>query len=810
MEDDPLKPGGALEGRLFEGFLRRLSETREPEPGDRIGAWRIVCELGRGGSGAVFMAERADGAFSQQVALKWLRGDRPVPGGREALARERELLASLDHPHIARLIDGGQTDDGMLWFAMDLADGETVDRHAAGLAIRDRLDLVAKLCRAVHHAHRRGLIHGDIKPSNVLVDGRGEPRLVDFGISRMKGGLGSSYGLTPDYASPEQRAGNPLTTASDIWQLGHLLEDLLGDDYSSAELRSIIDRATAGSPDQRYASASAMASDIDAWLGDRPVLAHGGGLVYGLACWVRRNRALSLVTGIAALVLVVGGVWVTLQLAEERDLAQREAARAQAALADAEAELARAESLRDFLVSLFRASEAGLPRDELPDTRTLLDQGARRAMDGAEVPDADRFGMLLTIAEVYITVGRSDDALPLLDKAVELAREHEASRPGDLARALSRQGYMAMAAGDSDRADALFREAEAAAGEHRTAMQDWARARANRAWLELRMGSASDALELIEATTERVAGAGVTLQPNTRLQIVNALASIHGALGHHEKALEARTEAVDLARRVNGEQSRSHAIQLGNLAGLQIQLGHFDAAGESLDQAIDLYDRIFDHPVVLRAAARGHQANLMSYTGHYETALELVDKSAVEWARAEDRDPEHYEWRDYHRGRLLLRMDRDESARKALESAMAQFEHLDQAPLHGRVLSRAWLARIHCRQGQDEQGRSLLEEARELGKLENPSHRAELLESEATCLLARGRGEAALAAIDQSLELIDWPGHALHRAQRRGLRSEILQALGRPGEANRARTRARDDLIEVGLDEHPALEALFD
>jgi eukaryotic-like serine/threonine-protein kinase len=444
----------------------------------------------------------------------------------------------------------------------------------------------------------------------------------------------------------------------------------------------------------------------------------------------------------------------------------------------------------DFLVNLFEATRPTRPRDQLPTTEEILSRGAERALDPESAPAVERFGMLLDHRPWSTDRHLYDDARPLIEARPSIwSRTRPPCDPADHARALQLKAHLhdQRWRQPSDDAEALLLASRSSCWT--MAMQDWARARANRAWLELRMGSASDALELIEATTERVAGAGVTLQPNTRLQIVNALASIHGALGHHEKALEARTEAVDLARRVNGEQSRSHAIQLGNLAGLQIQLGHFDAAGESLDQAIDLYDRIFDHPVVLRAAARGHQANLMSYTGHYETALELVDKSAVEWARAEDRDPEHYEWRDYHRGRLLLRMDRDESARKALESAMAQFEHLDQAPLHGRVLSRAWLARIHCRQGQDEQGRSLLEEARELGKLENPSHRAELLESEATCLLARGRGEAALAAIDQSLELIDWPGHALHRAQRRGLRSEILQALGRPGEANRARTR---------------------
>jgi len=372
MTRDRLQPGGALSGNLFQGFLKRLSDRREPRPGDQVGPYRIRTELGRGGSGVVFLAERVDGAFSQQVALKWLRGDRPVPGGREVLARERELLASLDHPHIARLIDGGESEDGQLWFAMDYVSGESIDIHAAALNLADRLRLVHAVCRAVHHAHSRGLIHGDIKPANVRIDARGRPRLLDFGIARLQSALGGgSFGLTPDYASPEQRRGEPLTTASDIWQLGRLLSEVLDGTAAPPDLSAIFRRAMAMRPDARYPSAAAMAAELDAWLGDRPVAAYGGGVGYRFGRLLRRNRAASVVAAVALLLMSGAMVWMAWQLAEERDQAQLQ---------------------------------------------------------------AERLGMLVTIAEVYLGLGQPNEALPLLEAATGLLEQGPGTALDDRAR----------------------------------------------------------------------------------------------------------------------------------------------------------------------------------------------------------------------------------------------------------------------------------------------------------------------------------------------------------------------------------------
>ncbi len=343
MSTDRLKPGAALEGSLFLGVLRQLSNCREPLPGDRVGPYRIGSELGRGGSAVVFLADRVDGAFRHQVALKWLRCDRPVPGGREMLARERELLSSLDHPYIARLIDGGETGDGQLWFAIDYVAGESIDHHARGLDLAARLQLVTCVCLAVHHAHDHGLIHGDIKPANVRVDERGRPRLLDFGIARLDSADGGCpYGFTPDYASPEQRRGEALSAASDIWQLGRLLVKLTEGMKVPADLRAISRRAMASLPQARYPSAAAMAADLDAWLGDRPVVAHEGGIVYRFGKRLRRNRAASVVSLSALLFMLGGSFWFAGQMAAERDMARLQAERAEAALVQMETALSQA------------------------------------------------------------------------------------------------------------------------------------------------------------------------------------------------------------------------------------------------------------------------------------------------------------------------------------------------------------------------------------------------------------------------------------------------------------------------------------
>lgn len=244
-----VEAGDFLENPPWSGAVERAHSAATGDPvakkadrveaaeGARFGPWRVVSLLGRGGMGAVYLAERADGAYEQQVALKIVRHGMDSGDLLRRFIAERQILANLHHPSIAGLIDGGQAPDGRPWFAMELVHGEPITQYcdARRLGIRERLRLFERVCDAVRAAHRANVIHRDLKPSNILVTRDGHVQLLDFGISKQLPSDGSSPTLTgtwqrmltPEYASPEQVRGEVTSRATDIYALGIVLYELL-------------------------------------------------------------------------------------------------------------------------------------------------------------------------------------------------------------------------------------------------------------------------------------------------------------------------------------------------------------------------------------------------------------------------------------------------------------------------------------------------------------------------------------------------------------------------------------------------------
>jgi len=359
--------------------------------GRSIGAWHIVGVIGRGGMGAVYAAERSDGAYAQRAALKLIRASADSRTARERFLRERQILARLQHPNIATLLDGGISAEGEPYFVMERVDGEPIDRwcDARRLGLRARIALFLQVLDAVRYAHRNLVVHRDLKPSNLLVDADERVKLLDFGIARQLQDSGATAthdrALTFEYASPEQLHDAPITTASDIWQLGIILHALLTGlhpfglthatslasrlqrlegnpepltrsaakaNIEQAQQRgeptpAALARAVRGNlaqivlaclrrdPEARYASADALANDLRAWLDDRPIAAVRLSGAERARLWLRRNRVLAASACAIALALLAGtavALWQAHVAREQARIAQRESASATAAM----------------------------------------------------------------------------------------------------------------------------------------------------------------------------------------------------------------------------------------------------------------------------------------------------------------------------------------------------------------------------------------------------------------------------------------------------------------------------------------------
>ncbi len=407
-----LQPGELLGGSLFRSLIAQTETAFHVPLGLRLGPFAVRAEIGRGGMGVVYLAERVDGEFSQQVAIKCVainhgtsaRPDGAPDAAQQTLFRhERQLLAELKHPHIARFIDAGST-DSLLWFAMELVQGAHFDAHLAAVKpdLNARLALVQQVAGALSAAHARLLVHRDVKPSNVMIDADGSAKLLDFGIAGFASEALAAY--SPGWASPEQLALTPTGPASDQYQLGRLLsialQDLQLHGERGSELRAIAAKACAASPLARYGSVADFSLDIQRWQNKLPVLARGSGLAYSLRCAVRRHPWITAVAA-AALIIAVGSLlWFNARLQSERDLARTEAARATAT--------------KDYLLSLFQDGDPTRGTDANLTARELIRAGVARVETDRSLPIEVRQELLLLMTEIQLRLGESGTAKRLL------------------------------------------------------------------------------------------------------------------------------------------------------------------------------------------------------------------------------------------------------------------------------------------------------------------------------------------------------------------------------------------------------------
>ena len=462
LADDPLldHAGRALSPLLHEACAEL---ARLPEAGSRVGPYRLEALVGEGGMGRVYRARRADGTFEKTVAVKVVRAALALAGADVAdrLRRERALLATLDHPGIARLLDGGETDDGVPYLITEFVEGAPLTDWAErrNLDVPARLRLVVQVARAVDHAHRRFVVHRDLKPSNVLVtesDGAARPVVLDFGIAKLLDVAEEAEAfpltrtgmhlLTPAYAAPELFGSAPVTTAVDVYGLGALLYELLtryrphsdaplpaglapateptrpsqrvltgGPEAQpllaarSRVLRGDLDviclKALHPDPTRRYASAAALADDIERYLSGRPVHARPDSLGYVVARLARRHQALAAAVGIALLSLLASLSVTLFALGSER-----------AARAEAEAAASRAGEAADLLAGVFDAADPRRAAGRDVTAREALDRGLQKL---AAVESGELRGYLAgVLGRTYYVIGDRVRGDSLLEAAI--------------------------------------------------------------------------------------------------------------------------------------------------------------------------------------------------------------------------------------------------------------------------------------------------------------------------------------------------------------------------------------------------------
>jgi len=619
------------------------SHSLEPAP-IRLGPYRITGCLGQGGMGTVYRAERDDRNYSQKVAIKLLRG---FPGtvALERLRRERQILADLQHPHIARLLDGGATGDGQPYLVMEYIEGSPLVQWCRDTnPSRDRrIRLMMHICDAVHHAHRHLVIHRDLKPGNILVTESGSPRVLDFGIatnaSEADGEADSDSETaaprfcTPGFASPEQLAGRPVSTATDIYSLGRLLLAVLlstekPDDVADGrrrlpeDLAAIVDRATREEPEERYASVEGLRSDLSRYLDRLPVQAVGDRFLYRARKFLWRNRE---ATGVAAvaifLILSLGWRWMV------------EFDRARTAEFRAVAEARNAESVLAFVLDAIGAAEPGNAGSEPVSVREVVDRAREGVMANRLIDESTRARMCLALGEVYLRLEDWDAAEELLGPAAATGD------PPTRVRANSLIGYGRILQQRHDSAHEALARAERLVEDHpHLPSRLLLELRNHRALWWLDNDRPEDARDAFAEISQAYFSRG---DRETAARMLHNLGLAESTLGQLETAVSNFEQSLSLKEETVGARHLSVATTLQALARAESRLGRYDPAREHLERAVQLRRQIFgdDHPGL--HGDYNELGSMLHDRGdfgraieHYQRAQALLEREGVSTAQA--------------------------------------------------------------------------------------------------------------------------------------------------------------------------------
>jgi serine/threonine protein kinase/tetratricopeptide (TPR) repeat protein len=705
-------------------------------PGTRVGVYGILEFIGRGGMGEVYRAERADGQFEQQVALKLIR--REAGAHLERFHVERQILARLEHPNIARLLDGGLSEDGRPYMVMELVEGKPImewcRENQSNLA--QRLQLFTSICEAVAYAHRNLMVHRDIKPSNLLVRADGSVKLLDFGVARLLDPERTDYTqnapLTPAYAAPEQLTQGPITTATDVYSLGLLLFELLTEkrlwqladlsialalekvlhssaptmsEVASAELApvrpaqlrgdldAIVSKCLRKEPEARYETVVALQQDIERSRRSEPVSAREGARLYVVRQYLRRHRVLIASTSLVLLMVIGGSVGIAIQAAR------------------AHAEAARATAVKNFLVQVFRASDPRVasdkPRGQIT-AKELLDRSSSHIeQEFASQPEL-QLELLGIVGDIYGYLLDDDRYSAILKERVAIARRLHGDHDPVVIEASITDAWAYIYSQDFakanhllDDADRLLREAHL---DETTLRADWwlAKGRA----LGAKPGAVQERLAALDRATKLYAKYD-PLNSNYAAALANS-ANEYYHLGDYSRSATLNRQALDASAQEPDRSDMDMALVHTNLAVALEMSGQLDEAEAAYDKAAALVRGTMGEQYPSYWYTEARHARLIHMRGNRAGALArfeaMLKQIPADWKTTTDDALARY----YYGERLAA----EGRAQEAITQLEAARKPLTERPMRDFDLRKL---RIALGDAYDRAGR--IDEAREIMSL---------------------------------------------------------------------------------------------
>lgn len=797
--------------------------------GERLGAWRIVRLLGHGGMGEVYLAERAEGGFAQAAALKRLRRDAAQHA--ERFEAERAILAQLEHPHIARLLDGGISAGEHAWMAMEYVAGQHLIDYARvrRLDLAARLALFAQICAAVAYAHAHLVVHRDLKPANILVTAEGLVKLLDFGVAKLLdlsdgGNTTQTAPFTPDHAAPEQLEGGVATTAVDIYALGVLLYELLSGqrpwsfgstpvsqtvdrvlrkeplppsraaanstappvpaNLLRGDLDAIISRCLRKTPGDRYATVAALHEDLQCWSESKPVTARRGTMSYLMRRWLRRHR-LAISAAVLVFVALLAGLGLTLWQAQRAQL-----------------QAERAERVKNLVLSAFREQDPlSRPGAEGRTPAQLINSGVA-AIDRELKDDPSLHAELLDdFGEIQGNLGDTHNARITLQRALD-ARRH---LYGDdhLAVVGTRSKLTRIALLDGKLDDALALSEYSLATLQRLGMQDspeaaqvkldMAQVLVNRKQRERALTLDNEAARTFEAA----------FGPYD-LQAVEARHRTAQVLVQLRRDSEAEVAVRDVIARIEHSQGADSARlinPLTTLASVLKQMQRNDEADAVYDRAIGLARRRLGPKHYRLGSLLEQQANLREHQGRLQEALALFVEADSAMPATDMTERGNLL---FGRGRVYMTLHRYEEAERDLRQAFElRRTNLGEDAGIAWYSASLWGSALRELGRLDEAERTQREALQQLDRIlgSEAYQNVLLLDELVVTLTLTGRHDEAIALARRSLVLTGKTYPSMHvRMAERTLRLATALAHAPGAEARVEAARRCDEAVNLSLD----------